>query len=96
MTAVASVSGVGETNLDKLIAYMQPKLDTSRTYEYCRTKEMKTVLELFNSSPDVIQGYFREVEGHTLILEKGIGQKYTDIESEFQCSCITLEVLYYS
>ena len=74
----------GETNLDKLLNTMKPKLNKGE-YVFC------TVTELIKISFSDIILYFREEEGFTIVLEKTLADSQ-HLEYTFIASWITLTV----
>lgn len=75
---------IGETNLDKLIKTMKPKLNVGE-YVFCTAKDLK----LFNIHEIVL--FFKEEEGYTIILEKCIADSL-QVDYTFIASWITLTV----
>jgi uncharacterized protein len=80
----------GETNLDQLLANMDPKLDSDI---YVFTTLPPSTLESIPLSLLQPRMIFHEVEGCTLIITMEQAQKYNLLPDQpYPCRCITLNV----
>ena len=68
----------GETDIDKLIAGMKPKL-TEGDYVFCLVSSDSAIYYSKISRKDILME-FKEIEGITLILKKDVADKYADDE----------------
>ena len=82
----------GETDIDKLIAGMKPKLNEG-DYVFCLVSNDSEIYNSKISRKDILME-FKETEGITLILKKNVADKYADdgLRYEYVAAWLTLEI----